>query len=424
MPPIAGDGIAVWLTIAAAVALVAAAAVLWCLRRASRQLAGSNVLLQQEAERRGAIEQALHDAQTRVGTILEAVPEGVIAFDDRGLIESCNPAAQAIFGCDAARLIDRPVDDLLPEMSRLRSAPSEGAAPAAVQRHRIDAHRLDGTAFPLEITCRALGDGARRLHIWVLRDLGEQHRIERMKRDFVSVVSHELRTPLTSIRGALALLGDGSTGVLPADAQRMVLMASRNCERLVELVNDILDLDKMQTGQMVVAPEVQDVVKLLRDTLRTTLGFARLYKVRLLMPGHAGPVWVSVDARRMAQVMGNLLSNAIKFSPEGGEVLVRLRARPTHCTIFVVDHGPGIPVEFRARVFEPVAQANATDSRARGGSGLGLSITRSLVKRMGGSIDFDCPERGGSVFRVTLPIAESPPRPTEFAPTGLGDLHV
>ena len=143
-----------------------------------------------------------------------------------------------------------------------------------------------------------------------------------------------------------------------------------------------------------------------------------------MMPRHDGPVWVSVDSRRMAQVMGNLLSNAIKFSPAGREVMVMLRPGGPECTIEVIDHGPGIPAEFRDRLFEPFAQADATDTRARGGSGLGLSITRSLVERMGGRLAFACPPGGGTVFSVTLPTVPAPPPDSRFVPTGLDDLHI
>ena len=421
---VAGDRMAVLLTVAAGATLLLGVIGLWRLRHAARQLSHSHDLLQQEAQRRNQSDQALQDAQARVARVLEAIPDGVITFDERGMIESCNSAAHAIFGCDAVRLLGQPVVDLIPEFDRLRRESTDATDDLAVTCRRIDAQRLDSSTFPLEITWRALSHGGRRLHLCVLRDLGEQHRVERMKRDFVSVVSHELRTPLTSIRGALALMADGTTGPLPEDAQAMVVMASRNCERLVELVNDILDLDKMQTGQLLIEPEVHDLVKLLRDTLRSTLGFARLYKVRLLMPRHEGPVWVSVDARRMVQVMGNLLSNAIKFSPEGSEVVVRLQVTTTQCTICVLDHGPGIPPEFRAHLFEPFTQADATDTRARDGSGLGLSITRSLVERMDGSIGFECPQGGGTIFRVGLPVTVAPPPRPDFAPTGFDDLRI
>jgi signal transduction histidine kinase len=237
-----------------------------------------------------------------------------------------------------------------------------------------------------------------------------------------------LRTPLTSIRGALSLLTDGSTGNLPADAQRMIHMAADNCERLVALVNDILDMDKTNNGHMVIMLRTHDLVKLLRENLRSTLGFARLHKVRLLMPGHAGPVWAHVDAQRINQIMGNLLSNAIKFSPSGADVSVHIDlapvAHPTHATIVVSDQGMGIPLDFHPRVFEPFAQADSTDHRAKGGTGLGLSIAKALVQRMAGTILFDCPAAGGTRFFVTFPLAASPHEPGDFALTGLDELRL
>jgi PAS domain S-box-containing protein len=393
------------------------------LRGATRRLSNSNEQLQREVEQRRRTEQALRDSQSRIGAVLEAIPEGVVTFDRLGVILTFNPAAEAIFRCVVDKTLGRPVVDLVPELGGLLR--DSGTEPGAVQRFTIDAYRLDGEAFPLEATCRVLQDARRRLHICVLRDLGEQRRIERMKQNFVSVVSHELRTPLTSIRGALALLADGSSGALPEPAQRLVVMASRNCERLVELVNDILDLDKMQTGQLVMQPETLDLVKLLRDHLRSTLGFARLYQVQLTMPRQSSAVWVSVDPRRMAQVMGNLVSNAIKFSPPGSAVEVQLSRADTTCTVSVLDKGPGIPVDFRPRVFEKFAQADASDKRSQGGSGLGLPITRELVQRMGGRIEFECPPQGGTVFSVTLPLVPAPPGGgANFAPTGLDDLIV
>jgi PAS domain S-box-containing protein len=393
------------------------------LRGATRRLTLSHDRLQAEVDQRRFAEQALSDSQSRTSVVLEAIPDGVVTFDRLGAILSFNPAAEVIFRCVAGKTLGRPVVDLIPELGVLLR--DSDAAPGAVQRFTIDAYRLDGEAFPLEARCRVLQDARRRLHICVLRDMGEQRRIERMKENFVSVVSHELRTPLTSIRGALALLADGSSGALPESAQRMVVMAARNCERLVELVNDILDLEKMQTGQLVVQPETLDLVKLLRDHLRSTLGFARLYQVQLTMPRQDGAVWVNVDPRRMAQVMGNLVSNAIKFSPAGSAVEVQLHRDETTCTIAVRDHGPGIPIDFRPRVFEKFAQANAGDARSHGGSGLGLPITRDLVERMRGRIGFECPPEGGTIFTVTLPLADAPRGGgPNFAPTGLDDLIV
>jgi PAS domain S-box-containing protein len=405
---------------ALAIALLGA----WGWWRASRHQSSALQRWQQRATQLDEELQALRHAHARANAVFDAIPDAIMAFDQDGVIESLNLAAAAIFKCSAAKTLGCHASDLIPDVESLVADMTARVPASDIHRRAIDAHRLDGEVFPLELTYCALGRDAGCLYILVLRDLSTQQGVERMKHTFVAVVSHELRTPLTSIRGALALLADGSTGVLPADAQKMIVMASRNCERLVDLVSDILDLDKMRTGQLVIEPEVLDLIRLLRETLRSTLGFARLYKVRLLMPAQNGPVWVRVDPRRMAQVMGNLLSNAIKFSPGGGEVSVQLQVGAGSCTIFVVDQGPGIPAEFRPRVFEKFAQADATNTRARGGSGLGLSITRALVERMDGRIGFECPDTGGSVFHVTLPLAQAPARTPDFAATGLDDLIV
>ncbi len=396
----------------------------WRGQRERQRQSGALQQLQRETSQLAEQLRSLQRLGARASAVFDAMPDGVVVFDQDGVIESLNAAAAAIFKCSAAKTLGRHASDLIPDFDGLVAEVACVVPADAVQRRAIDAYRLDGEVFPLELTCTALAHDTGRLHIAVLRDLSMQRGVERMKHTFVSVVSHELRTPLTSIRGALALLADGSTGELPADAQAMVVMASRNCERLVDLVRDIIDLDKMRTGQLVMEPEVLDLIRLLRETLRATLGYARLYKVRLLMPAQSGPIWVRVDPRRMAQVMGNLLSNAIKFSPEGGEVSVRLQVDADSCTVSVVDQGPGIPPEFRSQVFEKFAQADATNTRARGGSGLGLSITRALVERMDGRIGFDCPTGGGTIFHVTLPLAPAPTRPADFSATGLTDLIV
>ena len=405
-----------------AVGLAGFGALRW--RRASRRRSSAAQAERQHAAQVAQAFRALQSAHARSVAMFNALPDAVMAFDQDGAIESLNQAAATIFKCAAAKALGRHAGDLVPDILERVREMTDGAPDDAVDRRAIDARRLDGEVFPLEFTCRAVPRDGGRLYVLVLRDLSTQEGVERLKHTFVAVVSHELRTPLTSIRGALALLADGSTGELPADAQAMVVMAARNCERLVDLVSDILDLDKMRTGQLVIEPEVLDLIRLLRETLRATLGFARLYKVRLLMPAQPGPLWVRVDPRRMAQVMGNLISNAIKFSPEGGDVSVRLQVGAGSCAVCVVDQGPGIPVEFRPRVFEKFAQADATNTRARGGSGLGLSITRALVERMDGRIDFECPDGGGSVFRVTLPIAQVPSRSPDFSATGMDDLIV
>jgi PAS domain S-box-containing protein len=380
----------------------------------------------------GPMYEQMHD---EMHALLDALPDGVLALDTSGRIQSCNAAAAALFGCAVHKLMGQRVANVLPALDALRQLADSAGEATSAQTHTLRARRLDGATFPLEVRWRrssnhpaATAPRAKHLTLLVLRDVSQQPRFDRMQRDVVSVVSDALRTPLTSIRSALSRLADGSIGTLPADAQRIVHGAATDCERLVALVDDILATDKMSNGHQVMALRAHDLVKLLRENLRSTLGFARLHKVRLLMPGHSSPVWANVDAPCINQIMGKLLSNAIKFSPSGGDVSVHIdltpMARPTHATIVVSDQGMGMPEHVRDGVFGRLGDADSSDHRAPSGMGLGLRNTHALVKRMGGTIMFECPTVGGTQFFVTFPLTPSPKDASDFALTGSQELRL
>ncbi|MET0404888.1 MAG: ATP-binding protein [Cystobacter sp.] len=231
----------------------------------------------------------------------------------------------------------------------------------------------------------------------------ERHQVERMKSEFVSTVSHELRTPLTSIRGSLGLLEGGILGELPAQAQDMVRIARTNSERLIRLINDILDLEKMESGKLDFHLEPLELASLLTQSLEAHHGYAEQCGALLERVVEAPGARALVDADRFLQVLANLLSNALKVSPPGERVTLRLERVDGRLRVSVEDRGPGIPESFRARIFEKFAQADGSDSRRKGGTGLGLSIARSLVQRMGGTLDFTTRAGAGTTFRVELP---------------------
>ncbi len=244
----------------------------------------------------------------------------------------------------------------------------------------------------------------------VARDVTEQKRLEaereqvaRMKSEFVSTVSHELRTPLTSIRGSLGLLDGGVLGDLPEQARDMVRIARNNTERLIRLINDILDLEKMESGKLDFHLEPLALDTLLTQAVEAHQGYAEQCGARLELVLEVRDVRAVLDGDRFLQVLANLLSNALKFSPRGERVTLRLARSDTGVCVSVEDRGPGIPESFRARVFEKFAQADGSDSRSKGGTGLGLSIAWSLVQRMGGSLDFVSWPGEGTTFRVELP---------------------
>ena len=224
-----------------------------------------------------------------------------------------------------------------------------------------------------------------------------------MKDEFVSTVSHELRTPLTSISGSLGLLMGNAAGNLPKPMARLLAIAHTNSQRLVRLVDDILDIEKMQAGRMVFNFSRVEVRPLVAQAIEANRGFAEGYGVRVRLED--GPVRTDVraDPDRLLQVVTNLLSNAIKFSPAGHEVVVAVEKGTDMVRLTVRDHGPGIPVDFKPLIFEKFAQADAGDARQKGGTGLGLSIVKQIVDRLSGEVGFADAPGGGTIFHVELP---------------------
>src|SRR3984957_19910056 len=239
-----------------------------------------------------------------------------------------------------------------------------------------------------------------------LRYAGERKRLERLKDEFVSTVSHELRTPLTSIAGSLGLLMGNDAGSLPKSAGRLLEIAHTNSARLVRLVNDILDIEKLESGRVVFDLKKIQVRPLIEQTADAIRGYAEGNRVKIRIEAAAAMDDIRADTDRLAQVLTNLLSNAIKFSPPDGEVVIAVEKETevNAVRITVRDHGPGIPVDFKSRIFERFAQADATDARRKGGTGLGLSIAKQIIDRLGGEVGFADAPGGGTVFYVELPI--------------------
>ncbi|HSK78568.1 MAG TPA: ATP-binding protein [Thermoanaerobaculia bacterium] len=233
--------------------------------------------------------------------------------------------------------------------------------------------------------------------------MAEQVRLARIQTDFISTVSHELRTPLTSIKGALYLLAGGAAGPISETARHIVDIAKRNSERLLALINDLLDTQQIESGRLEMKLQEMEVMPLVQQALEDNRVFGSQFGVRFLLAGTAPGVCARLDANRFLQVMANLLSNAAKFSPPEGDVEITVARKNGRLRISVRDHGPGIPEEFHARVFDRFAQADSSSTRPQGGTGLGLNITKALVERMGGSITFETAMGAGTTFTFELP---------------------
>ncbi len=236
-----------------------------------------------------------------------------------------------------------------------------------------------------------------------LRYATERKRLEQLKDEFVSTVSHELRTPLTSITGSLGLIMGNAAGNLPQPMARLLAIAHSNSKRLVRLVDDILDIEKIQAGRMVFNFSRVEVRPLVAQAIEANRGFAEGYGVRVRLEAAHTAADVRADPDRLLQVVTNLLSNAIKFSPKDGEVVVAIEKGIDMVRLTVRDHGPGIPVDFKPLIFEKFAQADAGDARQKGGTGLGLSIVKEIVDRLSGEVGFADAPGGGTVFHVQLP---------------------
>jgi len=236
-----------------------------------------------------------------------------------------------------------------------------------------------------------------------MRYATERKHLEWLKEEFISTVSHELRTPLTSISGSLGLLMGKGAGNLPAPAEHLLGIAHANCQRLVRLVNDILDVDKLDAGKVTFNFRRIEVRSLIEEAIEANRGFAVVNRVQISLEVANAVGDVRADSDRLLQVFTNLLSNAIKFSPPDNEVVVKIQKEADVVRISVRDHGPGISADFKPRIFERFAQAEVTNTRQHGGTGLGLSIVKQIVDRLGGDVGFaDAPD-GGTIFYVELP---------------------
>ena len=250
-------------------------------------------------------------------------------------------------------------------------------------------------------------DGRPKHFVSQIQDITERKQMDRMKSEFISVVSHELRTPLTSIRGSLGLIEGALSQDVPEKVLNLVSLANRNSERLILLINDILDLDKITAGEMHFDMKQQPLAEIVTHAVEANRDFAKRFNVVFRIENNPEDVEVLGDQLRINQVLTNLLSNAAKFSPQNAEVVITVEKQPHSVRVLVSDKGPGIPHAFRARIFDKFAQADSSATREKGGTGLGLHISKMLMERMGGDIGFFSDVGQGSTFWIEFPLEAS-----------------
>ncbi|MCY1018425.1 ATP-binding protein [Pyxidicoccus sp. MSG2] len=381
------------------------------LSRATTELAAFNEGLERRVEERtAALSTAngeLSASEARKAAILEASADGILLVDGEGRLLEVNPSAERTLRLEPGQGVGRDFLTLalpasLPAGERERVAAAMDAPAGRSTRLESQCLRADGGMFPAELTlARVPGDGPPRFTVFV-RDITERKAVERMKNEFISTVSHELRTPLTSIRGSLGLLEGGIMGELPPQALDMVRIARTNTERLIRLINDILDLEKMEAGKLELKLAPLECAELVEATLAGVQGMADTAGVTLRSEVEGAPR-VRGDRDRLIQVLTNLVSNAVKFSPRGSPVVVRAwDVEGGRVRFSVVDQGPGIPPEQRSRLFGRFQQLDGSDTRSKGGTGLGLAISQAIVDQHGGRIEVESEEGKGSTFTFAL----------------------
>ena len=379
-------------------------------------------LRRQLEERVAERTRSLRQVTARTDLLVDSVGEGIYGVDRHGLVTFANPATALSLGYEASDLVGRhahatfhapgPDGKPLPEA---RCYIAEAVRDGLVSTAEDDSYvRSDGRLLPVEVTTTPVTEDDQVVGaVVIFRDVTQHREVDRLKSGFVSMVSHELRTPLTAIQGSLGLISGGALGPLPAAAGRMLEIASISAQRLNRLVDDILDIERIESGGLALEPSRQGARGVVGAAVEQMQVLAALAGVEIRVDEVTGTVHADPD--RTVQTLINLIGNALKFSYRGG--LVQVSAHPDGDVVEfrVTDEGRGIPADRLERIFNRFEQVDSGDAREKGGFGLGLAISRSLVERSGGRIWATNNDGSGATLHFTLPQAQDPPAPSPSA---------
>lgn len=340
--------------------------------------------------------EAFAQSENYYRTVLDNVDDAIVVLNPAGQIQTFNQAAEQMFAYPAAQLRGLPYQILFPQPPLLQAA--SGA-------QEMLAMRKLGESLEVELLQTQIELQGETLQVLLFRDITARKRMDKLKSEFVSTVSHELRTPLTAINGALSLVTAGAIGALLPAQQQMLDVARSNADQLIQLVNDILDMEKLQAGKLSLQPKLQVILPILHQAVQSHAALALSRQVRLeLDAAIPADFTLSVDGTRLLQVLANLLANAIRFSPPHSTVHLTALLTGDWLQLAVSDQGPGVPFDFIPRLFDKFSQADSSDSRSQNGSGLGLAICKELLEGMQGRIFYQPTEHGGACFYCELPL--------------------
>ncbi|MEH6503238.1 MAG: PAS domain S-box protein [Cycloclasticus sp.] len=355
-------------------------------------------------------EKDIRNREARYRSVIDAVLEGIITIDEQGTLDSMNPASERIFGYEEKDVKGQNIKLLMPEPYHsehdgyLHNYMTTGEAKIIGSGREVKGLRKNGEIFPMELSVSQIMVDDKRMFIGLVRDITERKKIDKMKNEFISTVSHELRTPLTSIQGALELILSGAMGTISKECTPLLHIASNNSERLIRLINDILDIEKIESGHIELHMKPVEIMNIVHDSIQANQAYGDEYGVTFQLVHQVPNCFVMADSDRLIQVLTNLLSNAAKFSNRGDTVDVGIALREGRVRVCVTDYGSGIPDEFRDRIFNKFSQADASSTKQKGGTGLGLSISKTIIEKLDGNIGYESEINKKTSFYFDLPI--------------------
>ena len=366
------------------------------------------LVLQRDISKRKQLDEELRNQNQA----LESAVVGISKLDARGNYLQVNPAYADLLGYQPEEITRTHWQQTVhPEDREKASKAYEKMLASQKAEIEVRAVRKDGSIFDKILVMVKAYDSKQEFsgHYGFMKDISERREIQRLKDEFISVVSHELRTPLTSIRGSLGLLAAGVLQAKPQQAQRMLEIAVNNSDRLIRLINDMLDIERIESGQVQMNKQICDTTSLINSSVEVMRNMAQKAKVNLSVNSVSARIWADCD--RIIQVLTNLLSNAIKFSPPGSTVWLSAQIeedknRTPHILFQIRDEGRGIPKDKVESIFGRFQQVDASDSRQKGGTGLGLAICRSIIQQHSGSIWAQSIEDRGSTFYCKIPLLQ------------------
>lgn len=341
----------------------------------------------------------LTDSEKRISSILNGMNDCVLTTDENGIILSSNYAVETVFGYEPGYITGKNIDLLISDVNKALINKSEENDSGQIE---FNALRAAGSNFPVEISLSQITQDEKKVFILLIHDITQHKEVEQMKNEFVSMVSHELRTPLTSIKGSLELMLSPALGGLSEKTLKMAEISYNNTVRLITLINDILDIEKISAGKMDFYYETIELSSLIKQTIDFNRLYAKQYNINFVINENLPEFMINVDKNRLIQVITNLLSNAAKYSPTGGNVEIDTFLHNNFVRTVIKNYGTPVEEEFKQKIFQKFTQADSSVTRKKGGTGLGLNICKNIIENMHGHIGFDSDEKE-TVFYFDLP---------------------